>query len=72
MAKVANRLKETLSRRIIHDNILIANELVHYLRSANNRAKKGFVIKLDMSKVYDRVKWNFIEEVMHKMGYADA
>ncbi|KAH1107833.1 hypothetical protein J1N35_011601 [Gossypium stocksii] len=77
MAKVlANRLKETLPlcisqnqsafvpERMIHDNILIAHELVHYLH-------KGFVIKLDISKAYDRVEWTFIEEVMKKMGYAN-
>ncbi|KAH1038066.1 hypothetical protein J1N35_039809 [Gossypium stocksii] len=81
VAKVlANRLKDTLPLcisqnqsafvpgRMIHDNILIAHELVHYLQSAKNRPNKGFVIKLDMSKAYDRVEWPFIEEVMKKMG----
>ncbi|KAA3479799.1 reverse transcriptase [Gossypium australe] len=85
VAKVlANRLKDTLPmcisqnqsaivpKRMIHDNILIAHELVHYLQSAKNRPNKGFAIKLDMSKAYDRVEWKFIEEVMHNMGYADA
>ncbi|KAA3461845.1 reverse transcriptase [Gossypium australe] len=66
VAKVlANRLKETLPlcisqnesafvpRRMIHDNILIAHKLVHYLQSTKNGPNKGFVIKLDMSKAYD-------------------
>ncbi|XP_040966269.1 uncharacterized protein [Gossypium hirsutum] len=81
---LANRMRETLplcisqnqsafvSRRMmVYDNILIAHELVHYLQSGKNGSNKGFVIKLDMSKAYDRVEWNFIEEVMKKMGYAD-
>ncbi|XP_017604816.1 uncharacterized protein LOC108451662 [Gossypium arboreum] len=71
---LANRMRETLplcisqnqsafvSRRMVHDNILIAHELVHYLQSGKNGSNKGFVIKLDMSKAYDRVEWNFIEE----------
>ncbi|XP_052886915.1 uncharacterized protein LOC128295389 [Gossypium arboreum] len=84
IAKVlANRLKETLPLcisqnqsafvpgRMIHDNILIAHELVHYLQSAKNGPNKGFVVKLDMSKAYNWVEWNFIEEVMKKMGYVN-
>ncbi|KAK5802674.1 hypothetical protein PVK06_030288 [Gossypium arboreum] len=55
-----------------HDNILITHELVHYLQSAKNGPNKGFVIKIDMSKAYDWVEWNFIEAVMEKKGYAKA
>ncbi|KAK5803618.1 hypothetical protein PVK06_031266 [Gossypium arboreum] len=85
VAKVlANRLKDTLLKcisqnqsafvpgRMIHDNILITHELVHYLQSATNNPNKGLVIKLDMSKEYDRVEWKFIVAVMRKMGYAEA
>ncbi|KAA3462528.1 reverse transcriptase [Gossypium australe] len=83
VAKVlANRLKETLCisqnqsafvpGRMIHDNILIAHEMVHYLQSAKNGPNKGFVIKLDMSKAYDCVEWAFIKKVMKKMGYANV
>ncbi|MBA0763513.1 hypothetical protein Gotri_012946 [Gossypium trilobum] len=47
--------------RMIHDNILIGHELLHYLQSSKNGSNKSLVVKLDMSKTYDRVKWDFLE-----------
>ena len=26
-------------------------------------------LELDMSKAYDRVEWNFLEEIMRKIGF---
>ncbi|KAL0283735.1 UNVERIFIED_CONTAM: hypothetical protein Sangu_2869800 [Sesamum angustifolium] len=49
------------------DNILMAQEIIHHfdLRYKNN----NLVIKLDMSKAYDRVDWNFLLLIMEKMGF---
>lgn len=64
----ANRLKLLLSgcisqnqstfvpKRMIHDSILIAHPLMHYLQSSKNGMNKSFAIKLDMSKGYDKVE----------------
>lgn len=54
---------------MIHDNILIADELLHYLKSSKNGPNKGFVIKLNMSKAYNRIEWNFIKKVTLKLGF---
>lgn len=56
-------------RRLIFDNVLLAYELLHTLKH-KRVGKKGFmVVKLDMSKVYDRFEWSFVKEIMNKMGF---
>ena len=55
---------------LISDNVLIAFEFMHYLNHKNEGKESFMSIKLDMSKAFDRVEWNFIHEVMSKMGFA--
>lgn len=57
--------------RAIADNILLAQEAFHALRT-NNKFKNEFMaIKTDMSKAYDRVEWDFLEAMMRKMGFRE-
>lgn len=42
--------------RQIHDNIGIAHELFHFLKTRRTKGKFELGIKLDMHKVYDRVE----------------
>ncbi|KAL4332523.1 hypothetical protein GQ457_07G000070 [Hibiscus cannabinus] len=58
--------------RLISDNVIVANELFHYLNGSKNGPNKGAAIKLDMEKAYDRVEWHFLSDVMKKMGFADG
>ncbi|KAA3458339.1 reverse transcriptase [Gossypium australe] len=72
MKVIVNRLKVVFPKYIspeqagfiagrnISDNIIIAQEVIHSMRSKKG-GKKWMAIKLDLEKAYDRVSWKFIE-----------
>jgi hypothetical protein len=73
----ANRLKSVLpeiispnqsaftSGCLITNNILAAYKTLHTMHSRMWGNVGYMVVKIDMSKAYDRVEWNFLEAVMN-------
>ena len=55
--------------RLIQDNIGIAHELFHFLKTRKTKKKFELAVKLDMQKAYDRVEWDFLLAVMEKLGF---
>jgi len=54
--------------RSIHDNILIAHEIMNKFR--HYKGKKGFVaLKIDMEKAYDRIEWDFLLACLRQLGF---
>jgi hypothetical protein len=79
LAKVlANRLRMVLGSvisdsqsafikgRQILDGILVANEIVDEARKCK---KELLLFKVDFEKAYDSIDWNYLDEVMIKMGF---
>ncbi|KAL9670268.1 hypothetical protein QQ045_007819 [Rhodiola kirilowii] len=82
MSKIlANRLKASLPSlisetqsafvpgRLISDNILLAHEVIHYIKGRRNQKNGFFSIKTDMSKAYDRMEWSFLKMMMGRLGF---
>jgi len=83
MAKVlVNRFKQVLPSVIsshqsafvlgflISDNILVAYEVLHTMHTRMQGKKGHMAIKLDISKAYDWVEWDYLEAIMHKLEFA--
>eukprot|EP00253_Pinus_taeda_P019430 PITA_19430 len=78
---IANIIKPILSRHIsmeqfgflsgrqIHEAIGVAQEVMHSVRQKN---KKGVVIKIDLSKAYDRINWLYLRLLLTHLGFKPA
>ena len=48
------------------DNVLLANEVVEELR---RKGKSGLCLKVDFEKVYDSVRWDFLYDMLGRLGF---
>jgi hypothetical protein len=84
IAKVlANRLKQVLPKCVSHhqsafvpkrfilDNAMVAIEVVHYMRTKTTGKTGCVALKLDISKAYDRMSWEYLRAVLVRMGFSD-
>ena len=56
--------------RLSADNIVVVQEVVHYMR--RKKGKKGWMLlKLDLEKAYDRVRWDFLEDTLRAAGLSE-
>ena len=61
-----------IAGRLITDNVLIAFELLHHMKTGC-LGKKGFMaLKLNMSKAYDRVEWVFLKNILLRSGFQQS
>jgi hypothetical protein len=75
---IARRLKDLLSEKVskeqfgflegrkIHEAIGVAQEGLHSIKT---KKAKGVILKIDLSKAYDRVSWLYIRLILTHLGF---
>ena len=58
--------------RLITNNILIAFESLHHMKNSCTGKKCFMALKLDMSKVYDRMEGIFLKKILLKMVFQES
>ncbi|XP_062028694.1 uncharacterized protein LOC133744637 [Rosa rugosa] len=81
---LANRLKLILphiisplqsafvSGRLTSDNTLVATEIAHFMKKLRRQANGFFSLKLDISKAYDRLEWQYLEAILLHLGFCQS
>ncbi|KAK6149255.1 hypothetical protein DH2020_016780 [Rehmannia glutinosa] len=54
---------------LITDNVLVAYEIHHSMKSRRHSNTGHMSIKVDMSKAFDRVEWSFLIQVLAAFGF---
>lgn len=69
---LANRLKRVIDKvisdtqsafipgRLITDNVMISYVVMHYMKRKTHGRNGWMDLKIDISKAYDRVEWDFL------------
>lgn len=57
--------------RLSIDNIVVVQEAVHSMRRKKGR-KGWMLLKLDLEKAYDRIRWDFLEETIKAAGLSEG
>uniref|UniRef100_A0A803NPX3 Reverse transcriptase domain-containing protein n=1 Tax=Cannabis sativa TaxID=3483 RepID=A0A803NPX3_CANSA len=80
---LAGRMKQSLHQaiseeqsafiggRLIQDNAIVGFESLHCMKTKRFGNGNKMALKLDMSKAYDRVEWNFLVTMMRGLGYEE-
>ncbi|XP_074266604.1 uncharacterized protein LOC141589883 [Silene latifolia] len=78
---ISNRLKKVMPilvgdyqngfvpGRNIGDNILLSHELLHHISKKRFGKRCLLAVKMDMSKAYDRLNWNFVKCTLLSMNF---
>lgn len=54
------------------DNLLLSFKLIHSMKTAGPRKQVDMVLKIDISKAYYRVRWDYLEVILLRLGFIEC
>lgn len=67
---IAHSQSTFIPNRLITDNIIIGYECLHKIRTHNSKKSRLITLKMDISKAYDMVEYEFLEGTMRRLGFS--
>ena len=58
-----------MTKHLITDNVSVAFETMHHISQKKNEKVGEMTLKLDMSKAYDQVEWQCLENIVLKIVF---
>jgi len=52
--------------RKIMDSVILSHEIIHSLKTTSN---PGMLIKLDLSKSFDKINWQYMRSLLEAFGF---
>jgi hypothetical protein len=69
-SKIIDAQQAFIEGRRISNNVIVAQEITHTY-SLSSWKQKGFMIKIDLAKAFDRLEWSFIVMALQKQGFSN-
>lgn len=51
------------------DGIILSHEIIHTLKQSK---QAGMLLKLDLSKAFDKLSWNYIQQMLNAFGFSQT
>lgn len=65
---IAETQSAFVPERLITDNIVLANEVVHFMKGQRRGLVGYAALKIDTAKAYDKIEWDYLTTGMRSIG----
>lgn len=66
---ISDKQSAFIEGRLLTDNAMVAFEINHYMKRKMQGVNGVAGLKIDISKAYDRLEWDFIQNMLIRFGF---